>query len=140
MKVAGLLIATFSLSACSDDARWAAECEASRQLYRAAVAAMCEPWGERREAALSALVDASRDGRFEEPVTGEAIDDYVDDIDAKDCVDAGYVDLGIKPVDPDRERIRERLKAIPPPPGFTPERIKPLREGMKRERTCKLNG
>ncbi len=145
MRTTASIVMLATLVSCDNsDARWAAECDASRKLYQTAVSAMCMPWGESREAALSDLVEASRSDRFDEPVTGETIDDYVDDIDADDCIEAGFPDPGNKSPDPERERIRERLKATRerlknmPPPGFAPEEIKAMRERGREGRTCDL--
>lgn len=139
MRIGAAIMLLGALTACDNrETRWAADCAASRQLYHAALAAMCTPWSEKREAALVFLVEASQDNRFEDPVSGEIIGDYVDDISPADCINAGYENPGAKEVDPKAQRIRDTIKKMPPPPGFTPESLKVTREAGKNERMCDL--
>ena len=131
-KSSSAVLALALLSGCNDGTGLSvSECETLRELHKAVVQAMCEPWGETRERVLGDLAEAALE--YEASFGGGGVHDTVWDsageIDAKDCVKAGYADPGPKAVDPRRERARERLKNIPPPP--LPERStleRPMRE------------
>lgn len=137
MRTGSALILLATLSSCGDS-QWEADCIASRNLYQKALAAMCVPWSEQRESALADLIEAARDTDFDEEVTGDTISDYVGDIGPDDCVAAGFSNPGPKPADPRRERIRERMRDIPPPPPLSPEKAKALRESFANAQRCDL--
>lgn len=137
MRTVSALLLLATLSSCGDS-QWEADCVAARNLYQKALAAMCVPWSEKRESALADLIEAARDPDFEEAVTGDTISDYVGDIKPDDCVAAGFSSPGPKPADPRRERIREMMHDIPPPPPLAPEKAKALRESFAIARRCDL--
>lgn len=139
MRFIGGLVLSVTLASCGDsDARWKADCEASQELYAKAVAAMCSPWGEQRADALGEVLEAAHDTRFEDEVTGETIADYVSDLGAKDCIEAGFPDPGEPVVDEVRkayrERMRERIKE-----RMAKDNVKPIKAIKLTGRSCKLS-
>ena len=136
MRIVSALLLLATLSSCSDSQK-EAYCVASRNLYQKALAAMCVPWSEKRESALADLIEAARDPDFEEAVTGFTISDYVGDIEQDDCVAAGFPNPGPKSADPRRERMREMIRAVPPPP-LPPEKAKAFRESFANAPKCDL--